>query len=192
MTAARRHLWSALLLLSVAIVASEDQATTNTVGGCDSDTISANVPLSQITPNQFVKICPPQLSSSLGQPICGDGTYFSFFFSKPIQRKANQNKILLEFMGGGACWSDETCNYQADYITFPEKLNNFVGLSCSEITYGMENGNYNGRFPVSMLCSRTIGDVDFTEYNTIVVPYCTQGKLCERDFFTAYIQTYLF
>jgi membrane associated rhomboid family serine protease len=158
-----------LCWLGVGVWAEDEQ--TNTVGGCDDDSISDSVPLSKLTPNQFHKICPSQRSGELGQPICGDGTNFGFFVTKPIQRKANDQKILIEFMGGGACWDDETCGYNEEVTTFPEALNDFVGYSCSEVAYSVQNL---GGYPISMLCDQSIGDTDFTEYNTIVVPYCTQ------------------
>mmetsp|Transcript_20208 Transcript_20208/g.30629 ORF Transcript_20208/g.30629 Transcript_20208/m.30629 type:complete len:861 (-) Transcript_20208:61-2643(-) len=156
----------------------DDQYNYNTIGGCDEDAISDSVPLSSMTPNQFVKICPQQLGShvKLGQPICGDGTYFSFFFQKPLQRKANTDKILIEFMGGGACWSDETCQLAGDFVSFPQKFNNFVGYSCSEVAYalGGDNNDNNGGNDMNMLCAGSIGNTDFTEYNALIVPYCTQ------------------
>jgi hypothetical protein len=149
----------------------EDGATTNTVRGCDDDSISDSVPLAKLTPNQFHKICPSQVDGELGQPICGDGTNFAFFATKPIQRKANTEKIMIEFMGGGACWDDQTCGYNAAVTTFPQALNDFVGRSCSEVAYSVDNL---GGYPVSMLCARSIGTTDLTEYTTIIVPYCTQ------------------
>jgi hypothetical protein len=160
-----------LLLVSLTIQA-EDLRIGNGMIGCDSDSISTSQKLSKLTPNQFYKICPPQTSLSFGQPKCGDGTNFAFFFTKPAQRYANNQKILIEFMGGGACWDANTCGYMADHLTFPQKLNNFVGLSCSEIAKGA-SGQSN-KFPINMLCSEKIGDVDFREYSTIVIPYCTQ------------------
>jgi len=36
-------------------------------------------------------------------------------------------------MGGGACWNEETCGMQKDYLTFPNNFDSFVGMSCSEI-----------------------------------------------------------
>jgi membrane associated rhomboid family serine protease len=145
----------------------------STVLGCDSGSTSDSVPISRLNPNQFYKICPSQLAqgASLGQPICGDGTDFSFFFSKPVQRNANDKRLLIEFMGGGACWDAETCQKAGSFVSFPEQFNDFMGLSCSEISYAVQDSN---GYPVSMLCARSIGQTDFTEYNTIVIPYCTQ------------------
>jgi membrane associated rhomboid family serine protease len=143
-------------------------------GGCDSTSIDSNVPVSSLTPNTFHKICPKTTSKPFGQPICGDGSSFSFFLSRPPQSKQNDEKILIEFLGGGACWDSTTCGKMVNYLTFPPQLNNFVGLSCSEIQTGSQ-GNYNNdKFPINMLCAETVGGVDFTAYNTIVIPYCTQ------------------
>ena len=152
---------------------------------CDDDALPAlSTKASSLTPNQFHKLCPGthvtfgdgSSSSStryapLGQPRCGDGTNFSFFVSRPLQQLSNNDKILIEFQGGGACWDEDTCGMQQDMLTFPEYYNNFVGMSCSEIEYGMSK---QGDVPLSMLCAKKIGDTDFREYTTIVVPYCTQ------------------
>jgi membrane associated rhomboid family serine protease len=80
----------------------------------------------------------------------------------------NSQKILIEFMGGGACWDGDTCDMQSSYLTFPQKLDSFLGLSCSEINAGQ------GDAQINMLCAKNVGGVDFTSYNSIVVPYCTQ------------------
>ena len=134
--------------------------------------VDDSVSLNSITPNQFYKICPrTQNNKPFGQPICGDGTDFCFFFSRPTQRKANNERILIELMGGGACWDSNTCNRMSQYLTFPEDLNNFLGLSCSEINAGLQN---DGDKAINMLCAQSIGATDFTSYNTVVIPYCTQ------------------
>ena len=106
-----------------------------------------------------------------GQPRCGDGSNFSFFYSPPLKQLANDKKILIEFQGGGACWDEETCGMQQEYLAYPEYYDNFVGLSCSEIEYGAATQGGN---PLSLLCAKSIGGTNFKEYNTIVVPYCTQ------------------
>ena len=87
--------------------------------------------------------------------MCGDGSAFSFFYTSPIQRLANKNKLIIEFMGGGACWDADTCDQQSSYLTFPETLNEFVGYSCSEAEYGMDSD-------ANLLCSSKFGGVDLT------------------------------
>lgn len=37
--------------------------------------------------------------------VCGDGLPYSVF----VDQKKNSKNLLIEFMGGGACWSQETC-----------------------------------------------------------------------------------
>ena len=141
-------------------------------GNCDEDSIPSSKKASSLTPNTFYKICPSRQSAHyLGNPTCGDGSPFSFFFTRPLQRADNNEKILIEFQGGGACWDGTTCNKRSSYLTFPEDMNSFVGYSCSEAQAGIENI---GGYPVSLLCSQKIGQVNFTGYNFIVVPYCTQ------------------
>ena len=146
---------------------------------CDSNAYPAeSTKASHLQPNAFHKVCPS--TSSLGPPICGDGSPFSFYYTSPIRRRSS-NKILIEFLGGGACWDADTCEYNALRLTFPYDLDNYVGLSCSEIQAGIEqNGNdnkanYDQDVPVNMLCAQQFDDrLDLREYHTIIVPYCTQ------------------
>ena len=164
-----------LLVLVIVLVGGEDNQK-NDEYVCDDNGMSDKIPLSLLTPNTFYKICPSEGVTSqgfvLGQPTCGDGTPFSFYVSRPPQRKANNDRILIEFMGGGACWDQETCNQMQDYLTFPDQFDDFVGLSCSEIHYGTQQQD---GYPISMLCGQKLADkTDLTRYNTIIVPYCTQ------------------
>lgn len=159
---------------------------------CDDDAYHAeSTKASSLTPNQFHKLCPgthvkfgsssssnngdysSSSSSStkyapFGQPRCGDGSNYSFFVSRPLKQYTNDKKLIIEFMGGGACWDDQTCTMQSDMLSVPEYFDNFVGMSCSEIEYGaaVQGGN-----PLSLLCAKSVGDTDFREYNTVVVPY---------------------
>ena len=139
---------------------------------CDNDAQYAEqTKVSSLTPNRFHKLCPGQVEGApFGQPRCGDGSNFSFFIARPTKERANDRKIIIEFMGGGACWDSTTCNLQKEYLAFPTSYDAFVGMSCSEIEHGFVS---QGR-QLSMLCSKTIGVTDFREYNTIVIPYCTQ------------------
>ena len=124
-----------------------------------------------LTPNTFHKICPEATDEKLGQPICGDGTSFSFAYTSPTQRKSNEEKIVIEFQGGGACWDDQSCAQAGDRLSFPDSINNFIGYSCSAAAYG--SGNVDG-YPINFLCDTTIGDTDLSNYHYILVPYCTQ------------------
>ena len=39
-----------------------------------------------------------------GATVCSRGTPFVFFV-----RRGRRDRVAIEFQGGGACWSDETC-----------------------------------------------------------------------------------
>lgn len=176
------HVLLSLILLLLTVAAAEDEDSDGG-DGCDELSVSSNVPLSQLTPNTFTKICPSTGKSSgsssrkkLGAPVCGDGSAFGFFVSRPLQQYDDSSRILVEFAGGGACWSSQTCNYQADALTFPSTWNKFLGLSCSEIEAYVSSNNNNdeNNLPISMLCAKSIGNVNLSRYTTIIVPYCTQ------------------
>ena len=194
----------------------------------ESYTISDKKPLHLLNPNQFYKIC-PGLSGGNGdgdddgnyngnyngngggtsssssssweddQPICGDGSPFCFYFSKTSQMHSNRDKLLIEIMGGGACWDSDTCDRQAGMLYVNENLDDVLGKSCQEVQYGFEmdgatanmlcsaklgtsnnnNNNSNGNSDGSSSSSSSSGSsnsavVDFTRYNAIVIPYCTQ------------------
>ena len=143
---------------------------------CDSNSLPAEkTRASKLTPNTIHKLCPS--TSSLGPPICGDGGPFSFYYTSPTKRRSS-NKILIEFMGGGACWDANTCDYQAQMLSMQEGLDNYLGYSCSEIqaAIDMNDGAYEGQdLPFNMLCAQKLGDdLDLRDYHFIVVPYCTQ------------------
>lgn len=140
---------------------------------CDNNSHPAeNTKASSLTTNTFHKICPSK--SDLGQPICGDGTPFSFYYTSPVRRLSTA-KILIQFMGGGACWDSQTCAYQSDMLTFPYEFDQFLGKSCTEIQTVLDASQNDQQYlPVAMLCSQSIGKLDFREYHTVVVPYCTQ------------------
>ena len=143
---------------------------------CDSNSLPAEQSkASKLTPNTIHKLCPS--TSSLGPPICGDGGPFSFYYTSPTKRRSS-NKILIEFMGGGACWDANSCDYNAQMLSMQEALDNYMGYSCSEIQAGMDmnGGQFEGQdLPANMLCAQKLGeDLDLQDYHSVVVPYCTQ------------------
>ena len=85
---------------------------------------------------------------------------------------------MIEVMGGGACWDSDTCQKQQDMLYVDESLDDALGKSCQELQYGMQSEGAQ----TNMLCGMQLGSdrsesdayVDFTEYNAIIVPYCTQ------------------
>jgi len=164
-------LWMLLSLLLIILVKSAE-VRADLYAACDNDSIPSSNSASSLDENKVHKICPPSLpdSEELGQPICGDGTAFSFFYTAPIQQSAKREKVLIEFMGGGACWDSDTCKLQSRQLTFPTAFNNLIGVSCSvaQILLQLSGTNLN------LLCDSKFGGVDMTEYHTIIVPYCSQ------------------
>jgi membrane associated rhomboid family serine protease len=159
----------------------------------NSDTfiVDTSKSIRQLYPNQFYKICAPLPSSSssrgssgnnnnnnnvgrrLGSsPVCGDGSQFCFYFSRPPQRALDGDRLIIELMGGGACWDADTCGQQADYLSLSDQLDDALGRSCQEVQAGLQQGD--GGTAANMLCSGTLGSTDMTKYNTIIIPYCTQ------------------
>ena len=153
------------LLLRVLVISAGNSD--ESYASCDEYSTLSSKSASALTPNTFHKICPPVLpeDETLGQPICGDGTAFSFFYTSPTQRLVNKDKIIIEFMGGGACWDANTCDAQSSQLTFPESLNNFAGYSCSEAEYGMETA-------ANLLCTSKFGDVDMTGKTELQASCC--------------------
>jgi len=116
-------------------------------------------------PTNSTKYALASTRSRMEQPRCGDGTNYSFLVSRPEKQQQpsspSKEKIFIEFSGGGACWDDLTCKLQSSWLTFPSWFNSVVGSSCSEL----------GEM---LLCAKTLGDTDFSEYTTVLIPYCTQ------------------
>ena len=162
---------STFLTLNAAMAtAKSDDSTIISYDNCDANSLPAEqTSISTLDNGKFYKMCPGSHKHSdgktfatLGQPRCGDGSGFSFYLTRPEQPQ-EEDKILIEFSGGGACWDSFSCGMQSSMLKMP-KYDYVLEKSCSEV------GENDGR----ILCARTIGQTDFTEYNTIVVPYCTQ------------------
>jgi membrane associated rhomboid family serine protease len=139
----------------------------NANGDTSSFIVDDGKTLRQLHPNQFYKVC-PKTNNGNNAPICGDGSPFCFYVTKPPQRAANNEKLLIELMGGGACWDADTCQKQADYLYVSDMLDGALGRSCQEVQYGMQEKEAN------LLCSGSLGSTDFSTYNTVIIPYCTQ------------------
>ncbi|KAG7349753.1 pectin acetylesterase [Nitzschia inconspicua] len=138
-------------------------------GNSESFIVDDSKPLRQFHPNQFYKVCPKTNGANSNAPICGDGSPFCFYVSKPSQRAANNERLLIELMGGGACWDADTCKKQADYLYVNSDLLDItLGRSCQEVQYGLQEKE------VNILCSGSLGETDFSTYNTVIIPYCTQ------------------
>ena len=164
-----------LQLLTLGAAKAFDDDTPVSYENCDANalTMEQQDTISSLGDGKFYKICPGQYKYSngtvapLGQPRCGDGSNYSFYYSSPEEQQS-EDKLLIELSGGGACWSAETCKYQQAMLKMPP-FDFIMGLSCSNL--GMIAQSMQGW---DVLCARTVGSVDFTTYNTVIIPYCTQ------------------
>jgi len=78
---------------------------------------------------------------------CGDGSDYEIHFSK-----GNTNKLIVEFMGGGACWSAGSC-YGPNLRAWIRQIPTFLATS--------------------VMASSDPKLSPFTEHNYIYFPYCT-------------------
>jgi len=127
----------------------------------------------KLSSNTFHKICPSSSSSkTLSQPMCGDGSPFSFMYTSPSPfKQTSSDKIVIEFQGGGACWSSESCQSGNQLLSVSDTWNSIIGFSCSALS--LAETSIDG-YPVNFLCDSWIGNTDFSGYHYILVPYCTQ------------------
>ena len=118
--------------------------------------------LSSLPQDAVTRLCPP----SAGPTGCADGSDFSFLV-RPGSG-ANARKVLVDFMGGGACW-DEAC-LSADSIRYqavPAYAALLGGLSTAAANTAARTLGLN----VFALGDAVTGAKTFTY---IFVPYCTQ------------------
>ena len=160
-----------LKLLTLGAAKAFDDATTVSYENCDANalTMEQQDTISSLDDGKFYKICPGQYKYSngtvapLGRPRCGDGSNYSFYYSSPEEQQS-EDKLLIELSGGGACWSTQTCQYQQAMLKMPP-FDFIMGMSCSDL--GMIAQSMQGW---DVLCARTVGSVDFTTYNTVMIP----------------------
>jgi hypothetical protein len=87
-----------------------------------------------------------------GETICSRGSKYLF-----LVRKGTVNRIVIDFMGGGACWNEQTCSF-ADSI-FNENLDLFE--------------NAGGDVDLDGIYDSSDQANPFKDWYHIVVPYCT-------------------
>eukprot|EP00573_Skeletonema_grethae_P002239 CAMPEP_0201690300 /NCGR_PEP_ID=MMETSP0578-20130828/3767_1 /ASSEMBLY_ACC=CAM_ASM_000663 /TAXON_ID=267565 /ORGANISM="Skeletonema grethea, Strain CCMP 1804" /LENGTH=476 /DNA_ID=CAMNT_0048175245 /DNA_START=113 /DNA_END=1543 /DNA_ORIENTATION=+ len=164
-----------IFLLLSAVMATADVSTIISHENCDSNSLPAeSTSVSTLDNGQFYKMCPGSHQHSnnttfatFGQPRCGDGSNFAFYLTRPEQPQ-EEEKILIDLSGGGACWDKGTCALQGFMLKMPP-IDFVLGMSCSDVGKIAEVST-----GWDILCARTVGETDFTEYNTVVIPYCTQ------------------
>ncbi|MBM4359148.1 MAG: pectinesterase [Deltaproteobacteria bacterium] len=99
-----------------------------------------------------------------GETICSRGTEFSFWV-----RPGKVNKLVIEFIGGGACWNQLTCSI-AGQIFSPD-----VEDVREAVAENMPVGIYDHENP----------DNPVADWHHVIVPYCT-GDIHWGDAFVNY------
>jgi hypothetical protein len=84
-----------------------------------------------------------------GDCQCADGSEFSFW-----SRDTNPDKVVLFFMGGGACFSPETCSF-------------------TDGTYTVTAEGFTSEGPQTGIFDFDNPDNPFRDYSFVFVPYCT-------------------
>lgn len=85
-----------------------------------------------------------------GETRCADGSEFKYY-----TRKADSDKLLVYFTGGGACWTGEQCDIETDPTPYAYNLANHDPR--------LINGIFNLAHP----------DNPFVDYTMVYVPTCT-------------------
>ncbi len=94
-----------------------------------------------------------------GATTCCRGTEF-FFYVRP----GSVNRVVVEFIGGGACWDAATC-----------APNSGLFYDSAELTQvAIRGGNLPGfGIPLDGIYNRTRADNPFKDWYHVVIPYCT-------------------
>jgi hypothetical protein len=87
-----------------------------------------------------------------GDTICSRGSKYFF-----MARKGSVNRIVIDFMGGGACWNETTCSFSGSI--FNENLSAFEGME--------------GDVDLPGIYDRTEESNPFKDWYHIFIPYCT-------------------
>lgn len=103
--------------------------------------------LSQLAPKTWNELQPG------GQTKCGRGTPYSFFV---YPGPATSNKVVIDFMGGGACWTDRSCSLAGSL--FADSIDDLR----DQVKMGFP-GVYNHDKPGN----------PFADWHHVVVAYCT-------------------
>lgn len=86
-----------------------------------------------------------------GETLCARGTDYSFFVFK-----GSVNKVMVDFIGGGACWDEVTCGYSG--ALFADDMDWMRDMMDEDLT-GIYD-KYNEENP-------------FKDWYHVIVPYCT-------------------
>jgi hypothetical protein len=87
-----------------------------------------------------------------GDTICSRGTEYAFFV-----RPGTVNKVVIDFIGGGACWNELTCGV-ADAIFNPDIENVRAAIAANSPAGMYDHDN---------------ADNPFKDWYHVILPYCT-------------------
>ena len=108
--------------------------------------------------------------SPAGPTSCADGSPFSFLVRRGSG--ANERKVIVDFMGGGACWDEQSLSPASRrFQRLPDALSSVDGLP-SEVANSLLVGAGFSAFPLSPDASSPLGGT--ASYTYVFVPYCTQ------------------
>ena len=103
-----------------------------------------------------------------GRTGCADGSAFSFIVRKGT---TNANRVLIDFMGGGACWGERCLESSSIQVQSLSGIFAFVGMLDGQNTAFAQSlfSNF-GSGPLGF--GTDISDINTWTY--VFVPYCTQ------------------
>lgn len=100
----------------------------------------------------------PYTYTATFDPKCSgtEGNVNFYFFRKTVA--ANNKKLLINFMGGGACWDNANC-FGSNTVTYFNQLNVIPDFALDLIFKGV--------------IDQSVAENPFRDYDIIFVPYCT-------------------
>lgn len=122
-----------------------------------------------------------------GSTVCSRGTPFSFFV-----KRGTAEHVILEFMGGGACWSVETCGLRR--ATFRESIEDLAPFFRESAAAASAAATVNAGPPPPVGTTDAYRDAGIADrasevysYTHVYVPYCT-GDLHWGNATVAYLE----
>ncbi len=125
------------LLLVIALVAAG-------LGACGNDDGSKSPSTPQMTAGEWTVFRPG------GETTCARGTEYAYGV-----RGGTVNKVVIDFMGGGACWDELTCSFSGSLFNETVDPDNLEALSGTGI-YDVDNP-----------------ENPFRDWYHVFIPYCT-------------------
>ncbi len=93
-----------------------------------------------------------------GDTVCARGTPFAFFV-----HPGTVNKVVVDFMGGGACWDETTCGTDLGIFTD----------SVAPYREAIDDGFLDGFGRLDGIYNRDREENPFKDWHHVIIPYCT-------------------